>query len=97
MQQSKALQVMTRAKTPNICDNCQQEMPTDQMSYTAQFSQRQPYGKGKKGQIVSSTTRADFCKKCFNKFCEGNYSTTWTVIEQQADKSWKKLDETLEN
>ncbi len=81
---------MTRKATPNICDLCQKDIPTDQMSYTVQFSQKQPYGKGKKGVIVSSTNRADLCKGCTMKFTEGNYTLEWNIIEQQEDKSWIK-------
>ena len=83
---------MTRPPTPNICDLCQSEIPRDQMSYTIQFSQKQPFGQGTKGKFVSSINKADLCKKDFLKFCEGNYTVEWKTMTQQADKSWKKED-----
>ena len=41
---------MTRPPTPNSCDICQEEIDPSQMSYTAQFSQKQPYRQGLKTQ-----------------------------------------------
>jgi len=84
---------MTRKAIPNTCDSCQNEVPTNEMSYTAQFSQKQPYGQGKKGEFVSSTNKADFCKKCFLKICEGNFTVKWKHMKQQADKTWLEVEQ----
>lgn len=83
---------MTRKVTPNICDLCQGEIPIDQMSYTVQFSQKQPYGKGTKGKFVSSSNKADLCKADFMKFCEGNYTVEWKTMAQDKDGKWKQED-----
>ncbi len=84
--------LMTRKTTPNICDFCQDEIPHDEMSYTVQFNQKQPFGQGTKGEFVSSTNRADLCKRDFLKFQEGNFKVKWKHMKQQADKSWKEID-----
>lgn len=84
---------MTRPPTPNICDLCQGEIPTSEMSYTVQFSQKQPYGKGTKGKFVSSRNKADLCKKDFLKFCEGNYTIDWKTMVQNADGNWEEKEE----
>ena len=82
---------MTRATTPNTCDFCKKEMNPDEMSYTVQFSQKQPYGKGIKGKIVSSKNRADMCKTDFQELMEGsNYKLEWEAIVKQDDGTWKK-------
>ncbi len=79
---------MTRKATPNTCDLCQSEMDPSLMSYTAQFNQKQPYGKGKKGEFVSSNNKADVCKTCFLKFTEGNFSISWKHMKQDKDGNW---------
>ncbi len=80
---------MTRKATPNICDLCQQEIALDEMSYTVQFSQKQPYGQGTKGKFVSSSNKADLCKKDFLKFCEGNYTVAWKTMVQNPAGKWE--------
>lgn len=83
---------MTRKATPNICDLCQKEIALDQMSYTVQFSQKQPFGEGTKGKFVSSKNKADLCKEDFLKFTSGNFKVEWKTMVQQADNSWKEGD-----
>ena len=50
------------------------------MSYSAQFSQKQPYGEGTKGKFVSSTNKADYCKKCFLETQQGNFKVKWKTM-----------------
>jgi len=83
---------MTRPHIDQTCDLCQNSVNSDEMSYTCQFSQRQPYTHGAtKGKFVSSINKADLCKKCFLKFCEGNYSVKWKTMKKIGD-SWQEVD-----
>tara|TARA_R110002110_G_scaffold358718_1_gene568044 strand:+ start:157 stop:426 length:270 start_codon:yes stop_codon:yes gene_type:complete len=84
---------MTRAPTPNVCDICNQDIASDQMSYTAQFSQKQPYGEGTKGKFVSSINKADYCKACFLETQHGNFKVKWkTMAKDEKLGSWITLD-----
>ena len=83
---------MTRPHISNTCDLCQNEIESDEMSYKTQFNQIQPYTSGStKGKFVSSTNKADLCKKCFLKFCEGNFSVKWKTMQKIGD-SWQEVD-----
>ena len=84
---------MTRPPTPNSCDICQEEIDPSQMSYTAQFSQKQPYGQGLKGKFVSSNNKADYCKSCFLKTQNGNYKVQWkTMMKDEKTDKWITVD-----
>ena len=84
---------MTRKPTPNQCDICNEDIDPSQMSYQAQFSQRQPYGSGIKNRFVSSLNRCDFCKKCFLKTQEGNFTVKWKILEKQKETGeWLEVD-----
>ena len=84
---------MTRPPTPNSCDICTEEIDPSQMSYTAQFSQKQPYGQGTKGKFVSSNNKADYCKSCFLKTQNGNYKVQWkTMIKDEKSGTWITVD-----
>ena len=84
---------MTRPKTPNQCDICTEDIDPNMMSYTAQFSQKQPYGEGTKGKFVSSTNKADYCKKCFLETQHGNFKVKWkTMIKDKVTDKWIEVD-----
>jgi len=84
---------MTKARTPQICDFCSKEIDSELMSYTVQFNQRQPYGKGQKGEFVSSKNKADMCKSCFTKVVEkSEFKIQWKHMKQQADKTWAEVE-----
>jgi hypothetical protein len=70
---------------------CQEEIDSSQMSYSAQFSQKQPYGEGLKGKFVSSSNKADFCGNCFRKVCLGNFNVRWKTM-QKIDDKWQEID-----
>ena len=62
------------------------------MSYKVQFSQNQPYNSGStKGKFVSSVNKADLCKADFLKFCEGNYTSKWKIM-QKVGNTWQEVD-----
>ena len=84
---------MTRDPTPNQCDVCANDIDPNMMSYTAQFSQKQPYGEGTKGKFVSSINKADYCKSCFLKVCENNFKVKWKpMIKDKITDKWVILD-----
>ena len=84
---------MTRPKIENTCDLCQNSMDNSEMSYTVSFNQKQPYGSGMKNKFVSSTNKADLCKKCLILFGKGNYEIRWKTMEKQKDGTWKEIDQ----
>tara|TARA_R110000751_G_scaffold45615_1_gene103366 strand:+ start:373 stop:651 length:279 start_codon:yes stop_codon:yes gene_type:complete len=84
---------MTRKPTPNQCDICTEDIDPSQMSYSAQFSQKQPYGEGTKGKFVSSTNKADYCKKCFLETQQGNFKVKWkTMMKDKITDKWIEVD-----
>ena len=84
---------MTRPQSLNQCDICMEDIPSDQMSYQASFSQKQPFGEGTKGKFTTSASKCDYCKKCFLETQHGNYKVKWiTKIKDKVTDKWVTLD-----
>ena len=84
---------MTRPHISNSCDSCNQEIPSDQMSYSAQFSQKQPYSGKTNGKFVTSLNRCDLCKSCFLALNENNFKVKWkTMMKDKISDKWVEVD-----
>ena len=60
------------------------------MSYSASFTQKQPYGSGIKNRFVSSTNKASLCKKCMLSF-GGNFKIRWVTREKNNEGKWLEI------
>ena len=84
---------MTRLRVENSCDSCNGSIPEDEMSYSAQFSQKQPYSGSTGSKFVTSVNRCDLCKACFLDLNKNNFKVRWkTMHKDKLSGKWIEQD-----